>query len=247
MQRHEARRIGRDFVCKGCAPRRVTSIGQGCKGRSRPVTLALAVAMSVLLGAAALSSVEEENVLDFYKKYDSDGDLHLDLGEFAASGGKVVADENLESWFREHDVDKDGLLSMGEIASGIFLGFQAADPEEEMARIKNYGGLPPGFQAHPPPGREQQGDGEEEEEEEEDKREGEGWKAEGKNGRGMTAPPGPAMRSLFDIVRDGTVSELKAAIEKTSSVDLQLNDGECTPLHQALELFDGWQMHSHMM
>jgi hypothetical protein len=216
--------------------------GMGVKGGSRHVTLAMFVGMSFLLCAAAWTSKEQEGVLNYYKKFDTDGNLHIDLGEFAASGGKVVADANLEGWFRDHDVDKDGLLSMGEIASGLFKNFEASDPEEELARIRKYGGTPPNFQA-PPQSRQEQENGEEDDDEEEDK----GGKGERGNRKGRSESTGKRMRSLFDIVRDGTVSELRGAIDRISSVDLQLNDGDCTPLHQALELFDGWLMHSHMM
>ena len=242
MQREEERRIRRGVVRKCCAPCEMKNHRIGVRGGSRHVTLAMFVGMSFLLCAAAWTGKEQEDVLDFYKKFDVDGNLHIDLGEYAASGGKVVPDANLEDWFRDHDVDKDGLLSMGEIASGLFKNFEASDPEEELARIRKYGGNPPNFQA-PPPSRREQEDGEEDDDEGDDQ----GGIAEGGNRKGRSASTGKRMRSLFDIVRDGTVSELRGAIEKSASVDLHLNDGECTPLHQALELFDGWLMHSHMM
>jgi len=171
----------------------------------------------LLVAATGQSQREKESTLDYFKKFDKDGDLHLDLSEFRKSGGEGDGEAGAESeaWFKRHDVDKDGLLSMGELASSLFGGVEV-NALEDQEYLSNYGGMPEELMEGGQPTWE--------EEEMED----------------------GVRYDVFSVVRDGTVEELKDVLGRVSSPDMQMNDGDCTPLHMALDMWDGWNMHSHM-
>eukprot|EP00288_Rhodomonas_lens_P017997 CAMPEP_0177701302 /NCGR_PEP_ID=MMETSP0484_2-20121128/6542_1 /TAXON_ID=354590 /ORGANISM="Rhodomonas lens, Strain RHODO" /LENGTH=447 /DNA_ID=CAMNT_0019212533 /DNA_START=138 /DNA_END=1477 /DNA_ORIENTATION=+ len=173
---------------------------------------------------------EQENgggdAVEFAMRFDKNKDGLLSLGEFLImmeeEGGD--SDDELIQFFRQGDLDKDRKLNAPEINTLFYNPHQRGQMAEELAaggaskQARAQGGA--SFGTDDP--------------------------------RGSAAghkPPLSALdsRRLYQIVQGGDLAELEEALAVVYSPDGGAEDGECTPLHLALSMFDAWNHQRHLL